>query len=145
MKKEVKNFREKIEKLEENSILGVSNWSGLYNPGRAGTVITKDKKIYFYTFYSRSTPFLEENHIPLESMSDGYTLSDLDYDKIMQFIEQEIKNKSYESRPVCDSGNRVFGFYKDEYFQYANSYDSNTSESLYYKVRKLIESFDIER
>ena len=84
MKEELKNLKEKVEKLEENSILSVSNWWGLYNPGRAGTVITKDKKIYFYTFYSRSTPFLEENHIPLESISDGYTLSDLDYDKIIQ-------------------------------------------------------------
>lgn len=145
MKEELKILKEKVEKLEENSILSVSNWWGLYNPGRAGTVITKDKKIYFYTFYSRSTPFLEENHLPLESISDGYALSDLDYDKIIQFIKQEIKNKSYEFRPVRDSGNRVFGFYKDEYFQYANCYDSNTGESLYHKVQELIKSFDIER
>lgn len=70
---------------------------------------------------------------------------DQDYDKIIQFIEQEIKNKSYEFRPVRDSGNRVFGFYKDEHFQYPNCYDSNTGESLYHKLQKLIKSFDIER
>lgn len=145
MREELKNFKEEVEKLEENSILSMSNWWGFYNPGEAGTIITKDKKIYFYTFYLRQTPILEQDHIPLESMSDGYTLSDQDYDKIIQFIEQEIKNKSYEFRQVHDSGNRVFGFYKDEHFQYPNCYDSNTGESLYHKLQKLIKSFDIER
>ena len=145
MREKANIFKEKVEKLQGNSVLSISNWWGLKNPGNAGIIITKDKRIYFYTLYLRQTPFLEQNHIPLESMSDGYTLSCQDYDKIALFIDQEIKNKSYEFRPVRDSGNRVFGFYKDEYFQYANCYDSNTGESLYHKVQELIKSFDIER
>ncbi len=145
MREKANFFKEKVEKLQENSILSISNWWGLKNPGNAGIIITKDKRIYFYTLYLRQTPFLEQNHIPLESMSDGYTLSCQDYDKIALFIDQEIKNKSYEFRPVHDSGNSVSGFYKDKYFRYENCYDSNTGESLYDKVQKLIKSFDIDR
>lgn len=133
-------MQEELKNLEESSILILSNWWGLGNPGRSKTIITKEKKIYIYTLYSRKTLFLEKNNIPLESLYESCKLTDNDYNKIIDFIKTEILSKEYESHMILDAGYSVSGIYENNSFQYPNYYDINTKESLYNKTMKLVKN-----
>ena len=58
-------MQELVDKLKENSILGVEVKANLsISPGTSGTIITKDKKVYGYSLYIFMTPFMEKNNIP---------------------------------------------------------------------------------
>lgn len=135
-------MQEKLKKLEENSILVIESWWGLYNPGFGGTIITKDKKIYTYTFYYKKTPSLLENNVPLENISSGRKLTDEEYTKIINFIEKEIVNKNYSICDILDAGYKVTCNYKGKSFSYENCYDLNTNEFLFDKALKLLESIN---
>lgn len=132
-------MQEKFDKLKENSILGVEVKANLsVSPGKNGTIITKDKKVYGYSLYAFMTPFLKKNNIPLENIYLIKELTSDEYDKILKFIE-EIINKEYKCIPMRDSYSIVFGRSKSKIFSYPNCYDINTKESLYDKTVKLIE------
>lgn len=133
-------MQELINKLKENSILGVEVKANLsITPGRSGTIITKDKKVYGYSLYSFMTPFMEKNNIPLENIYLIKELTSDEYDNILKFIQEEIINKEYDCKPHRDSSSIVFGRSNSKVFYYPNSYDINTKESLYDKTIKLIE------
>ena len=133
-------MQEKLDKLKENSILGVEDKANLsVSPGTSGTIITKDKKVYGYSLYSFMTPFLEKNNIPLENIYLIKELTDDEYDKIQKFIKKEIINKEYKSIPTRDGYSVVFGKLESKIFYYPNCYDINTNENLYDKTIKLIE------
>ena len=133
-------MQELVEKLKENSILGVEVKANLsISPGKSGTIITKDKKVYGYSLYVFMTPFMEKNNIPLENIYLIKELTDEEYDKILKFTEEEIINKEYKCIPMRDSYSIVFGRSKSKIFSYSNCYDINTKESLYDKTVKLIE------
>ena len=133
-------MQELVDKLKENSILGVEVKANLsISPGKSGTIITKDKKVYVYSLYYHMTPFMEKNNIPLEDITLIKELTDEEYDKIISFIKEEIVNKEYVCRPQRDSCDAVFGRNESKLFYYPNCYDVNTNESLYEKARKLIE------
>ena len=69
-------MQELVDKLKENSILGVEVKANLsISPGKSGTIITKDKKVYGYSLYVFMTPFLEKNNIPLKEL---YKLDELE-------------------------------------------------------------------
>lgn len=134
-------MKEKLQKLEENSILILSNWWGLGTPpGRTETIITKDKKVYVYTEYYRKELFLEKNNIPLESLHERCSLTENDYNKITSFIKNEILSKKYEPRRMRDAGYSVSGIYENTSFKYSNYYDINTEKSLYDKTMELIKN-----
>ncbi len=129
-----------VDKLKENSILGVEVKANLsISPGRSGTIITKDKKVYGYSLYVFMTPFIKKNNIPLENIYLIKELTDEEYDKILKFIDEEIVNKKYEWKPQRDSSSTVFGRSKSKIFYYPNCYDINTNENLYDKTKKLLE------
>ena len=133
-------MQEKLDKLKENSILGVEAKANLsICPGTSGTIITKDKKVYGYSLYIFMTPFMEKNNIPLENIYLIKELTDDEYNKIQKFIEEEIVNKKYECKLQRDSSSIVFGRSKSKLFYYPNCYDINTNENLYDKTIKLIE------
>ena len=133
-------MQELVDKLKENSILGVEVKANLsISPGKSGTIITKDKKVYGYSLYIFMTPFLEKNNIPLENIYLIKELTDDEYNKILKFIQEEIISKEYECRSQRDSYDAVFGRNESKLFYYPNCYDVNTNESLYEKARKLIE------
>ncbi len=133
-------MQQKVDKLKENSILGIEAKANLsVCPGKSGTIITKDKKVYGYSLYSRMTSFMEKNNIPLEDIYLIKELTDEEYNKILKFTEEEIINKEYECKPQRDSSSIVFGKLESKLFYYPNCYDINTEESLYDKTRKLIE------
>ena len=133
-------MQEKLDKLKENSILGVEVKANLsISPGKSGTIITKDKKVYGYSLYVFMTPFLEKNNIPLENIYLIKELTSDEYDKILKFVQEEIINKEYECIPTRDGYSAVFGKLESRIFYYPNCYAINTKESLYDKTRKLIE------
>ena len=133
-------MQEKLDKLKENSILGIEDKANLsVSPGTSGTIITKDKKVYGYSLYSFMTPFMEKNNIPLENIYLIKELTSDEYDKILKFVQEEIINKEYECIPTRDGYSAVFGKLKSRIFYYPNCYAINTKESLYNKTRKLIE------
>ena len=133
-------MQELVDKLKENSILGVEVKANLsISPGISGTIITKDKKVYGYSLYIFMTPFMEKNNIPLENIYLIKELTDDEYDKIQKFIKKEIINKEYKSIPTRDGYSVVFGKLESKIFYYPNCYDINTNENLYDKTRKLIE------
>ena len=129
-----------VDKLKENSILGVEVKANLsISPGRSGTIITKDKKVYGYSLYVFMTPFIKKNNIPLENIYLIKELTDEEYDKLLKFFDEEIVNKKYEWKPQRDSSSTVFGRSKSKIFYYPNCYDINTNENLYDKTKKLLE------
>ncbi len=133
-------MQKKLDKLKENSILGVEVKANLsISPGISGTIITKDKKVYVYSLYYRMTLFMEKNNIPLEDITLIKELTDEEYDKLISFIKEEIFNKEYVCRPLRDSSSAVFGSSENKFFYYPNCYDINTKENLYDKTRKIIE------
>ena len=133
-------MQELVDKLKENSILGIEVKANLsISPGKSGTIITKDKKVYGYSLYVFMTPFLEKNNIPLENIYLIKELTDDEYDKIQKFIKKEIINKEYKSIPTRDGYSVVFGKLESKIFYYPNCYDININENLYDKTIKLIE------
>lgn len=132
-------MKEKVDKLKENSILGLEVMANLgVTPGISGTIITKDKKVYSYSLHSIMTSFMEKNNIPLENIYLIKELTSDEYNKILKYIE-EIVYKKYKCIPHRDSSSSVFGSSKSKMFYYPNCYDVNTNESLYDKTLKLIE------
>ena len=133
-------MQELVDKLKENSILGVEVKANLsISPGKSGTIITKDKKVYGYSLYVFMTPFMEKNNIPLENIYLIKELTSDEYDKIQKFIKEEIINKEYKCIPTRDGYSAVFGKLESKIFYYPNCYDINTNENLYDKTIKLIE------
>ena len=110
-------MQELVDKLKENSILGVEVKANLsISPGKSGTIITKDKKVYGYSLYIFMTPFMEKNNIPLENIYLIKELTSDEYDKILKFTEDEIINKEYECRIQRDSSSVVFGKFESKIF-----------------------------
>lgn len=125
-------MKEKLDKIRENALLEINSWWGLGEAGYDGTIITKDKKIINYNFFYHLTPFLEENNIPLESISEGKTISEDNYSKIVKFIEEEIINKEFTENHIFDASYIVRGNYNNAKFNIVNDMD------LYNKVGQLI-------
>ena len=133
-------MQELVDKLKENSILGVEVKANLsISPGKSGTIITKDKKVYGYSLYIFMTQFMKKNNIPLENIYLIKELTDEEYDKILKFTQEEIINKEYKCIPTRDGYSAVFGKLESKIFYYPNCYDINTNENLYDKTIKLIE------
>lgn len=124
-------MQEKLNSLKETSILEISNWWGLHNPGTSGTIISKDKKIYHYTIYYRETNFLKENNIPLETISEGRTLTEEEYKSVINFIEENIIGKTFSSQRIFDAGWNVHCNYKNQVFNIHNNKGFNEEKGLY--------------
>lgn len=131
-------MQEKLNQLKNNSLLEISNWWGLHESGKSGTIITQDKMIYHYTLYSRPTKFLTDNNIPLESLSKGKTITEEEYLKVIQFIKKEILGKDFISNKIFDAGWIVSGNYQGTYFNIPNNISTDFEKGIYDKAKKLI-------
>ncbi len=134
-------MQEILNNLKTNSLLQISNWWGLRDAGKAGTIITKDKMLYKYSFYHRLSPFLETNNIPKEYISEGIKLSDEEYERVIKFIEEEIVDKTFIFKKIYDVGYNVSGNYNGHHFNINNNIGfSNEEKGLYNKAKELIET-----
>lgn len=133
-------MQEKLKDLQSNSLLEVSSWWGLHNPGKSGIIITQDKKIYYYNFYHRMTSFLEKNNIPLESITKGKTITEKEYEKVIKFIEEEIVGKTFTQERIFDVGYTVRGNYKGQPYNIYNNIGYGKELGLYNKAKELIDT-----
>ena len=138
-------MQEKLTSLRNDSLLEISNWWGHHNPGRSGTIISRDKKIYHYTIYYRETSFLTDNNIPLESLSKGHKLTEEEYQKIIKFIEDNIVGKKFESKRIFDAGWQVSGHYNGYSFNIPNCKGFGEEECLYDNTKKLLNTIKGEK
>lgn len=132
-------MQEKLKDLKNNTLLGISNWWGLHNPGTSGILVTTDKVLYKYTLYYRETKFLRENKIPLEYISEGIKLTEQEYQMIIEFIENEIIGKTFESASIFDASWTVFGKYKEYHFNIVNNIDFSKKTGLYDRTKELLD------
>lgn len=129
-------MKEKLEKLRKNTILEVSHSWGLgYPPGTMGTLITDDKKMYVYHMYYRLPKEFQEKNIPQESVVEQKQLNNIEYQKVIKFIEQEILNKNYEYNMIHDVTYHVRGIYNGTSYDVVNNIGAN---GLQKKADKLI-------
>ena len=131
-------MQEKLKDLQSNSLLEVSSWWGLHNPGKSGIIITQDKKIYYYNFYHIMTPFLEKNNIPLESITEVKTITEKEYEKVIKFIEEEIIGKTFTSKRIFDAGYTVKCNYKGQPYNIYNDIEYGDEKGLYNRAKELI-------
>ncbi len=124
-------MQEKLNLLKETSILEISNWWGLHNPGTSGTIISQDKKIYHYNIYYRETNFLKENNIPLETISEGKKLTEEEYESVIKFIKENIVGKSFTSQRIYDAGWNVCSHHKGQVFNIHNNKGFGEEKGLY--------------
>ena len=130
-----------LNNLKNNSLLQISNWWGLWDAGKSGAIITKDKMLYKYTFYHRLSPFLEKNNIPKEYISPGIKLSNEEYQRTIKFIEKEMVDKDFISKKIRDVGYNVSGNYNGKPFSIHNDFGfGNEEKGLYNKAKELIET-----
>ena len=97
--------KEELEEIRNNMLIEVYSWGGLgITPGSSSTIITNDKKIYFY-----SREFILKNNENKEELSGGKELSDKSFNLIKTYIEENYINKNFEIINVRDSGCTVRG------------------------------------
>ncbi len=131
-------MKEKLKKLQENSLLEVSNWWGLRNPGTSGTIITQDKMLYHYTIYYRESSFLTDNNIPLESLSKGRKITEEEYSKVIEFIENNIVGKNIEPHRIFDAGFYVRGHFNNKPFNIVNDKGYKENPGIYDITKEFI-------
>ncbi len=99
----------KLNELRKEKFLELSSSSGLGPmPGITGLIITKNKTIYYYQKYFMIPDHLKDK-VNLESISEGKSLSEDVYLKLVKYINENILNKSFEDKMIFDAGCNISG------------------------------------
>ena len=115
---------ETINEIRENMMLEVSSWGGLSRtPGSNSTIITNDKKIYFYRKH-----FDFETKENKEELTSGKEISDESFNLIKTYIEEHYINKTFEPVGIFDASFVI----KGPGFSVVNQFDE------YKKIKDLI-------
>ena len=102
-------MREKLDILRKDRFLELKSWAGLSDmPGTHGLIITNDKKIYYYQNYHH-VPSSLEGKFKLEDISFGGVISVDVYNKLANYINENIIGKKFENVCVRDAGCNVIG------------------------------------
>lgn len=99
--KESQEFNNKLKEIRENAILEEASWWGLRNAGNSGTIITKNKEVYSYQRYFMPKEIYPENE---NFISKNKELDINEYNKVIEFIENEIVNKDFSEKIIFDAG-----------------------------------------
>lgn len=99
--KESQEFNNKLKEIRENAILEEASWWGLRNAGNSGTIITKNKEVYSYQRYFMPKEIYPENE---NFISKNKELDINEYNKVIEFIENEIVNKDFSDKIIFDAG-----------------------------------------
>ena len=106
---DIKEFKEKIKKMKDESIIAVESWYGCFDlSGWGGTIVTKDREVYvYYNCYNYTNG--QENTDILKKKD----LNDKDFQNIDIFIEKEIKDKDWNNNSIIfDQGYEILINYK---------------------------------
>lgn len=132
-----KEFNEKLNEFRKNTILEVSQWWGLKNPGYTGTLITKDREIYIYQFYINIPQELEDKKVNFISKSKK--LNDDEFNNVINFIKGEILNKDFKDEMIYDAGFNVSINYGGTKKTIKNNIGSENDLKIYDKAKRLID------
>lgn len=125
-------MQEKLEKLRLDKILEISSWAGLSPmPGTTGIIITKDKTLYYYHKYHHVPDNLKDE-ISLEEISEGKTIDDDIYSKLVNYLEENVIGKEFENIFTRDGGVRISGNLNN------NSFNINNHFDIYNDLKKII-------
>lgn len=106
-------MQEKLNQLRKDCLLEVEICNGLgSNPGIISTIITKGKELYTYNNYYRKSE---------EYISQGIKLKDNQYQKIINFINNNIIGKEIKSYKMRDSNIIIKGNYQNISFHISNN------------------------
>ena len=95
-------MEKELERIKKNAIIEITTWAGLsLTPGVDGTIITKDYNLYYYHNYHHIAPSLQDKIKP-NYLSKPIKLNDKTINKINNFIEEKILNKTYEYQLIMD-------------------------------------------
>ena len=118
------------DKYVRNSLLAYTFFNGLYKPCRGGIVVTQDRELYDYTFYSKE----EDGQSFFKKVKD---ISDEEYKAIIKFINKEIKGKSFNYLFRTDGGNAIIVKHDD--INIKNENDKKISSKVYELLEKMVE------
>ena len=97
--------KETIEEIRNNMLIEISSWGGLgRTPGTISTIITNDKKIYYYRKY-----FLLKSRENKEELLGGSKISDESFNTIKTYIDEHYINKIFEPIRIFDASYTVRG------------------------------------
>ena len=126
-------MQEKLEELRLNKFLEISSWAGLSPmPGTEGIIITKDKTLYYYHKYHHVPENLKDK-ISLEGISEGKTIDDDIYSKLVNYLEENVIGKEIENVITRDGGVKVSGNLNN------NNFNTNNLD-IYNDLKRIINS-----
>ena len=126
-------MQEKLESLRLDKILEISSWAGLSPmPGTEGIIITKDKTLYYYHKYHHVPENLKDK-ISLEGISEGKTIDDDIYSKLVNYLEENVIGKEIENVITRDGGVKVSGNLNN------NNFNTNNLD-IYNDLKRIIYS-----
>ena len=127
-------MQEKLESLRLDKILEISSWAGLSPmPGTEGIIITKDKTLYYYHKYHHVPENLKDK-ISLEGISEGKTIDDNIYSKLVNYLEENIIGKEFDNINIRDARVSISGTLNN------NSFNINNHFDVYNDLKRIINS-----
>ena len=133
-------MQEKLTEIRKNRLIEISSSWGLGQiPGMESTIVTKNHKIYFYHKYFRLSQELKEKfNLEDESLSKEIILNDIQFKKIIEFIEKEFENKNFDPNVIMDYNSTI-------YIDYPNCQEiiQNNMENIEYKFSQLLIELNI--
>lgn len=130
-------MQEKLHTIEKEAILELSNKWNLHYPGIRKFIITKDQKFYSYYNYLFMSPFLRENNLPQEYLSEGQELTEEELLMIYSFIKKNIIKKEYQSQYTRDFSTNLRISYNEKEYVFVNcDYLNKKVNNLIKKIEK---------
>lgn len=135
-----KEFKEKLDKIMENSIIATKTWWGHEYPGYSGIIVTNNKEIYIYQYYFRVPKEVKENEKEFWStyILKKKDLNDEEFQKIIMFIECEIENKQFTDKMIFDAGYDLFINYNGLNMKIQNNKEHGDNLGIYDKAEMLL-------
>ncbi len=135
-----KEFKEKLDKIMEKSIITTKTWWGHEYPGYSGIIVTNNKEIYIYQYYFRVPKEVKENEKEFWStyILKKKDLNDEEFQKIIMFIESEIENKQFTDKMIFDAGYDLFINYNGLNMKIQNNKEHGDNLGIYDKAEMLL-------
>ena len=127
-----------MEKINEKKIFEVMNSWGHDNPGLEAYIVTEKRELYYYEKHIEFTSNVVEKDstfIEREDIKLIRSLSEIEYQQILDFIKNNIVGKRFEDNIICDAGFTVTAEYNSEKYTIKNNV-----ENLYKPAYELIKS-----
>ena len=132
-----KEFNEKLDKIRNTAIIEVNHCWGLKSAGYSGVIITENREMYSYQYYHSIPKELEGKNVTFITKSKELNIDE--YNKMIQFIENEIINKYFCDVSIHDAGFNVIVNYNGTRKIIKNNKGVNDNLMIYDKAKQLID------